>query len=330
MDVRTMVFGMGASGDLRVGYKYVPSLLKEIIFPSPRSNTADDPPARKRRRVQETEDVEMADAGVAATADTTTKTATKSRDSNTELARPVILETAKESYLLSPSAPAVSDDVTESAPAGRSYEIALILETEVVVEEEQPVAEGAGDKAQEQAESDAVEDMSMQDDAVDKDPKSPSVPLPVADEPASVSTTAAAESVGKALSSPSNTAPTVPSRISTPSPRSISPSRPSPVHSPEPEPKDASADGPPSSSPPYAFRHASLTMEEEVDNDKAPLLPLLAVQVLQRNMTENMFRFAEEGVYVLDGSASDGMEEWVIQVKNWKWAPSYKGARERL
>ena len=76
----------------------------------------------------------------------------------------------------------------------------------------------------------------------------------------------------------------------------------------------------------YGYRRRSLSAEDEVETDKIALLP---TQVLQRNMTEGMFRFTDEGVYVLDGSASDGMEtEWVIQVKNWKWAPVVR-SRER-
>jgi len=93
------------------------------------------------------------------------------------------------------------------------------------------------------------------------------------------------------------------------------------VHFPEPD-KDALA-----SSPSYGYCHRLLSAEDKVEADKIALLP---TQVLQRNMTEGMFRFTEEGVYVLDGSASDGMEtEWVIQVKNWKWAPIVRGGRER-
>ena len=45
--------------------------------------------------------------------------------------RPVILETAKETYLLSPSV------LTAQGKVVRAYDIALVLETEVVVEDQE-------------------------------------------------------------------------------------------------------------------------------------------------------------------------------------------------
>ncbi|KAF9472851.1 hypothetical protein BDN70DRAFT_867976 [Pholiota conissans] len=302
MNTRTLVFGMGVNANLCIGYKYVPSMLKEILFP-PRSSVVDDtPPSRKRRHIPEMEDIEMADPDVPMTSATTRSIA--------ELGRPVILETAKESYLFSPSVPAASDGSAEQpTPTARTYELALILEAETEVLEEDPIAaEVAGivEKSLEQTgpSGDTVDpnissSPKIIPDAPSTDPKSS--PLPA---------------------SPSVATTPTPLRISTPPPRSISPSRASPVHSPEPDMKD------PTSSPSFYRRRRSLSADDEGEADKLAMLP---VQVLQRNMTENMFRFTDDGVYVLDGSASDGMEtEWVIQVKNWKWAPMHKVTRERL
>lgn len=301
-------------------------MLKDILFPS--SDSLNMAPSRKRRQVLEAEDVEMADAD----APTNIFSVRTQRD----LGRPVILETAKESYLLSPSVLPPSES---SAPAERVYELALILETETeVVDDDAAVTESA-DKPVEQTEPEVETpmqiDQALETTEKDGQPASEALPTtaedkaPSAEESTSPSTITPAVDAPDASDSPERPgSPTpvspatvvAPSRMITPPPRSISPSRASPVHSPESEIKDAMA-----SSPSYAAYHRrSLSMEDEAEGDKIALLP---TQVLQRNMTANMFRFTDEGVYVLDGSATDGMEtEWVIQVKNWKWA---RGARER-
>jgi len=78
----------------------------------------------------------------------------------------------------------------------------------------------------------------------------------------------------------------------------------------------------PSSSPPTD----TLTLLED-----ETAKPQLAVQVLQRNLTRDMFRFVNEGVYVKEDGGSGGMEtEWVIQVKDWKWAPNSLSSKERI
>jgi hypothetical protein len=357
METRTLTFGIGANADLRVGYvsilrlilihysqicsqryKYVPTMLKEILFPSARSPVVDAAFSRKRRHVQEIEDIEM--ASVETPMITSAISTLRTQRTVFDLGRSVILETAKESYLFSPSIPAASDGPIE-LPKERAYELALILETETEVLEEDPIGTEGGDKPLEQMgkPADATEQSSRPDS--DKDDLSIIKPLPAFGEgrttafshPTSLSPSKtllgessvelADKSSPSLPTSTSAVAPITPLRVTTPPPRSISPSRASPVHSPEPEVKDPSM-----SSPSYVYRRRSITTEDEVEADKVTMLP---VQVLQRNMTENMFRFTDDGVYVQDGSASDGMEtEWVIQVKNWKWAPNHRGAREKV
>jgi hypothetical protein len=245
-------------------YKYVPDVLKEIVFPSPQS-PSDQPPPRKRRRTQETEDVEM---------ESTDVTPTSSVPQHGDTLRPVILETVKESYLLSPS-------ILSSFPsvdAQQTYDIALILEAEVVVEEEPPLVE---------SERNAVLDG-------DNDtPSSPSKPFHAMND---LSTTE------------KNDEPTVPPQSKTTTSGSVR-------HKPVEEILL------PSSSPPTD----TLTLEDETAK------PQFAVQVLQRNLTRDMFRFVNEGVYVKEDGGSSGMEtEWVIQVKDWKWAPKSLSSRERI
>ena len=286
-------------------YKYLPSLLKEILFPSPRTSAVDAPPPKKRRRLQDPEDVDMADAEPPSPV----SPVTQDKDS----LRPVILETAKESYLLSPS---------DESPG--AYDIALVLEAEVVVEEE-PAPE-----------ADASEEKEQNEDAAPVPAASEAAPVELEKAP-DVESEANKDPIPSAINSPEtvNKEPlpeddaVLPPTASPPNPLPPPPtSGTTPVHSPEPLPGDDSM-GPPSSPPPtdHSFaREKTPTLLTDGDIVKTQF----DVQVLQRNLSVKMFRFTEEGVYVLDGSASgDGMEdEWVIQVKNWKWAP--RGARERM
>jgi len=265
----------------------------------------DAPPPKKRRRLQDPEDVDMADAEPPSPV----SPVTQDKDS----LRPVILETAKESYLLSPS---------DESPG--AYDIALVLEAEVVVEEE-PAPE-----------ADASEEKEQNEDAAPVPAASEAAPVELEKAP-DVESEANKDPIPSAINSPEtvNKEPlpeddaALPPTASPPNPLPPPPtSGTTPVHSPEPLPGDDSM-GPPSSPPPtdHSFaREKTPTLLTDGDIVKTQF----DVQVLQRNLSVKMFRFTEEGVYVLDGSASgDGMEdEWVIQVKNWKWAP--RGARERM
>ena len=220
----------------------MPNVLKEILFPSPSS---DQPPPRKRRRTQENEDVEM-DNGDNSLASTSL---------HGDSLRPVILETVKESYLLSPSIPS-------SVDARQTYDIALILEAEVVVEEEPLLVESERNTA-----LDGNTDTTKPVHAID-----------------GLSTTA------------EKTEPIVSPHIVTQSKTSLDSVR-KPVEPPSSPPTD------------------SLTLEDESAK------PQFAVQVLQQNLTRDMFRFVDEGVYVKEDGAGGVETEWVIQVKDWKWAP---------
>ena len=249
-----------------IRYKYAPNVLKEILFPSPRSSSWDHPPPRKRRRTQETEDIEMEN--------TDNNNNVVSVPQHGDILRPVILETVKESYLLSPSIPSSSSLVETQ----QTYDIALILEAEVVVEEEPPLVE------------------SERSAALDTDTDtSPAKLIHVIEHP---STTEKTEQVGSSqIGAQSKTSESID------------------LHSKPVE------DIPPSSSPPPTD---SLTLEDETAK------PQFAVQVLQRNLTRDMFRFVDEGVYVKEDGGGESETEWVIQVKDWKWAPKSLSSRERI
>ncbi|KAF8202423.1 hypothetical protein BJ912DRAFT_442015 [Pholiota molesta] len=284
METRTLTFGIGANADLRIGYKYVPTMLKEILFPSARSPVVDAAFSRKRRHVQEIEDIEM--ASVETPMITSAISTLRTQRTVFDLGRSVILETAKESYLFSPSIPAASDGPIE-LPKERAYELALILETETEVLEEDPIGTEGGDKPLEQVgkPADATEQSSRPDS--NKDDLSISKPLPAFGEgrttafshPTSLSPSKtllgessvelADKSSPSLPTSTSAVAPITSLRVTTPPPRSISPSRASPVHSPEPEVKDPSM-----SSPSYVYRRRSITTEDEVEADKITMLPV--------------------------------------------------------
>ena len=191
--------------------------------------------------------------------------------------RPLILETAKESYLLSPSI----------SGSEKMYDISLILEAEVVVEEEVPVDSG-------------------------RDGTPVPVPFP---HPALIpdSESASGESDDERTTKPVRrlTATT------------------SPVHSPEPSSSDiVHTDADAADGTTIVDAESAIVGSSSVVGGGGG--PHFGLQVLQRNLTWGMFRFEDEGVYVLDpqaggagtGAGGLGMEtEWVIQVKSWKWAP---------
>ena len=256
-------------------YKYVPNVLKEILFPSPRSSSADQPPPKKRRRIQETEDVEMENAD-------NNVTPTSSIPQNGDTIRPVILETVKESYLLSPNilSSSLSVDVRQT------YDIALILEAEVVVEEEPILVESEPRNA-----------------ILDDTPSSPTKPFDAMND-LSTTTTTLTEKTEPTTIPPSQVV------VTQPSSKTVR------------KPVEEMLIILPSSSPPTE----TLTLLED-----ETAKPQFAVQVLQRNLTRDMFRFVNEGVYVKEDGGGGGMEtEWVIQVKDWKWAPNSLSSKERM
>ncbi|KIM44419.1 hypothetical protein M413DRAFT_442399 [Hebeloma cylindrosporum] len=393
MDVRTMVFGMGVSGDLRVGFKYTPTLLKEILFPSsPRissSSQVDVPHPRKRRRIQQqqpvqepTEDVEMAVTGNNDRDATPPKEARSIGDQPTLASpsapppvRPVILETAKETYLLSPSV------LTVQGRAVRAYDIALVLETEVVVEdqedqvivekntEEALVVDGDGEMVLLDEEAAAAAALALKD-ALIATTKETSEPPRKAKSDLSVLTPLPASSSSSTPPPPLVRVDDAAAAIDIPAP---APSEEQSLDTDGPLviPKLPIAANTDNNGDNTNADNSTMLIDDDDDDDIMvnlnPTKPhgqqqqfvasaaavQLQTQVLQRGLGVEMFRFAEDGVYVLDGvggsgsaSASgaasggsaavgvginDGMEtEWVISVKNWKWAPRGPSLRERI
>ena len=291
-------------------YKYVPSLIKEILFPSPQPS----PPPRKRRRIE--------DADVDSRPDT----------NGVELQRSLILETVKESYLLSPSV-----DSPESGE-GRKYDICLILEKEVVVEVDPIVIDGEHPLA-------VVDDVVMGDVA-------PLVQVLAESAAQTESTTPEGQPTEAVSSSGSgmdpkiedvNSKTEIPSNTVEPPKDSQLPaidttsfhSEESSLHLPPttdpshvPSTSSAPEDHPqllplPTTDRPAAIPDSSIVPSKE--NEKVPPPPHQPVQVLQRNLTESMFRFTWEGVKIVERSSDDGVEtEWAIQVCNWKWAPALR------
>ncbi|XP_006461746.1 hypothetical protein AGABI2DRAFT_193141, partial [Agaricus bisporus var. bisporus H97] len=129
MGVRTITFGTGLAGDMRLGYKYQPDVLKDILFPAPSPNMSDGPPPRKRRRTTIVSEDILMDVDSA-----------ESEPPAPTPNRPVILETPKESYLLSLA------HGSEFSPEGRQYDISLILEGEVEEDREDAVVLHVADK----------------------------------------------------------------------------------------------------------------------------------------------------------------------------------------
>ena len=240
--------------------------------------------------------------------------------------RPVILETAKETYLLSPSVLTVQGRVV------RVYDIALVLETEVVVEDQEdqvPPVEKVDPETKvvvdEEASSPKMKETStasnIADGASEPKPKSgsSSSPIPLPSTPA-IDDAAAVETLAQA-------------------PPSSSP--PSEDQNPDADSSLVTPNKPTLTSSNNTTTTTMLIDDEMMLIEENNIKPqFAAVQVLQRGLSVEMFRFAEDGVYVLDGTvvsasagagANDGMEtEWAISVRNWKWAPRGPSLRERV
>ena len=238
--------------------------------------------------------------------------------------RPVILETAKETYLLSPSV------LTAQGRVVRAYDIALVLETEVVVEDQE-------------------DQVSVERAAADVEPKVDEEVLSLKTKDGGApSTTVSNTADGPAELVPLPSPPTQhiddAAAVETPTPAPPSSSPPS-----EDQNTDANAlhDKPTISSSDKNTTTTMLIDDEMIvteENIVKPQFAAVQVQVLQRGLSVEMFRFAEDGVYVLEGtsvsaaaasasaSANDGMmeTEWAILVRNWKWAPRWPSLRERV
>lgn len=310
MSRMNMVFAVGITGDMRIGYKYVPSLIKEILFPSPQPS----PPPRKRRRIEDP------DAG-----------SSPDNNNTNELQRSLILETVKESYLLSPS--------VDSTEGGRKYDICLILEKEVVVEVD-PVLVVDGEHSVV-----VVDDVVMGDVVPVQGLAAQTESTTLEGQPTEAISSSGsamdtkAEDVNSKTETPSNTVEppedSQPLDIGDTSPHSTESS----PHPPATLPKVSTDDVPGTSSvpedhpplPPPTTASDSSIVPSTKENEKVtppppPPPPHQPVQVLQRNLTESMFRFTWEGVKIVERSSDDGPveTEWAIQVVNWKWAPALR------
>ena len=256
-----------------------------------------------------------------------------SDNNGVELQRSLILETVKESYLLSPSVD--SPELGE----GRKYDICLILEKEVVVEVD-PVLVADGEHPLV-----VVDDVVMGDVVAHQAEVVPGLAGQTETTTPEGQPTEAVSSLGSGMDpktedvnskteAPSNTVePLKDSQL-----RAIgatSHSTESPPHPPAttdlshvPSTSSASEDHPilppPTTDRPAVGPDSSIVPSKE--NEKVPPPPPhQPVQVLQRNLTESMFRFTWEGVKIVERSNDDGVEtEWAIQVCNWKWAPALR------
>jgi hypothetical protein len=307
-------------------YKYDPDLLRRILFPSPSLKTDQQPP-RKRRRIDDAEDGDIAmdiDPDDPATA-----------SSPLSEARSVILETPKESYLLSPS-------ILDNGDGARAYDIALVLEGEL--EEEAPTVVPA--PVVETTPDGPVDGVTI------PEPQKP--PIEATDTQTPPTTTApviTAEGDFKDINSdvtgeaklPAKDAPNETASIGPPP--SVPPSPPlSPAEVPsediklQPTPPDSEASKAapvpePTPAQPPTVPEATLIPEipsvssrrlstvsiamPDFDDRTKPLL----LQALQRHLGEEMFQFTDEGIKVADGITEELKTEWTVQVKRWKWGP---------
>lgn len=263
-------------------YKYDPAVVKGILFPGAEE---DHPPPKKRRKLDPTENPELMDVE-------TEDTSSSSSPVSYPKTRPVMLETAKESYLLSPSGNGGGPHV---------YDIALVLEAEL---EEEPVLEvGAATASLSFADPLLVKSTVVGEGAV---MSIPSVDATSGKDTTPVGATSPTLQPATSLASDrrNNTLPLVGTDTSaTIVPKETAMAVTTKALDPSSLPEIL-----PSS------RRASLVYGD-------PSKPLL-LQTLQRNLGEDMFRFLKEGVKVADGLSEDGVQtEWMVQVRRWKWGP---------
>ena len=286
-------------------FKYDPVIVKNILFPG-----RDDVrlPLKKRRRIDNSSE--------------NTETAMDIQVDNTSRpfypkTRPVILETPKESYLLSPSTP--------NGNSPHTYDIALILESEL---EEEPAPEmpaasilkiSSTDLQLVQGTKDVLKALSGPDPANSglhetmrdglslingkgttlSRPTDPTVqPMTIPTQSAPLSGSLSSEPLPRGASSNVlSTTATVKEGVAPEAPRADK--VPDPTSLPEVIPSS---------------RRTSLVYGDA----SKPLL----LQTLQRNLGEDMFQFVNEGVKVADDLSEDGIQtNWMVQVRRWKWGP---------
>lgn len=304
MAVRTVMFGTGLAGDIRLGYKYEPAILKDILFPAPSGSTTDRPPARKRRRT------------TIASADILMEDPEESEPPPPTPNRPVILETVKESYLLSLA------HGSEFSLEGRKYDISLILEGEVEEDREDAVVLVVADKnAVKAVETPPPSPPADEDeDEEPKEAKPPSSP-DVAMDSANATKPSRDENARDTLPSrPASPASTVPRDDTQPTNTDSSKA--------DTTAESLSTTKTAATVPPPSAEDVSMVdapaPQPAVDKHEPPTKPVKKLkhpvaQVLQRRVGENMFKFSDEGISIADGE--DGMPtEWLVQVKSWKWA----------
>jgi len=285
-------------------YKYDPVILKSILFPD---SEGDRPPPKKRRRIEKATDVES------------DSTALPLPYAGT---RPVILETAKESYLLSPSTPGNGD-------GSHKYDIALILEAEL--EEELvpevnfatttlpglPTGPQSADSAKDDSHTLSAQplDSGPHNSTLEGQPSSflshskSTIPPHIN---ATTQSTASPMLPLNPLLIASLSSEHQQSAVTDPPPHPASSANVVPKEAAEPLTKAPELSSPPRVPP--SSRRPSL-----VHGDALSTKPLL-LQALQRHLGEEMFQFLKEGVKVADNLSEDGIQtEWMVQVKRWKW-----------
>ncbi|KXN90676.1 hypothetical protein AN958_03961 [Leucoagaricus sp. SymC.cos] len=299
MAVRTVVFGTGLTGDMRPGYKYQPNVLKDVLFPVPSGSTLERPPPRKRRRTTlASEDIIM--DGDPAESEPPAPTPN----------RPVILETPKETYLLSLA------HGSEYSPEGRKYDISLILEGEVEEDREDAVVLVVADKN-----AKAPHETPPPSPPADDEPNE-AVPAPSSSD-VTIAATATTKPTGDEVQEKSTRDATVfaskspsPPRTDTQLTDSSKVDTSTTTTAKSLSTKKDSATSPPSLNENVSMADPSASkasvQKTEPPAKKARLKHPVA-QVLQRRVGEDMFKFTEEGVSIADGE--DGMPtEWLVQV----------------
>lgn len=256
-------------------YKYKPAVLKDILFPVASNSITDRPPTRKRRRT------------TIASADILIEDPDESEPALPTPNRPVILETMKETYLLSLT------HGSEFSPQGRKYDISLVLEGEIEEDREDAIVLFVADK-------NAVR-------AVETPPCSPSADEEE-EEPGEIKFSSGLD-VEKNSNGIVKSSDEEKGQDDVSSPRPASSLQPISTNS-----SKVAEDvpmGDTSASKLSTGNSGPLTKPDR--KFKHPV-----AQVLQQRVGENMFKFTEEGISIADG---EGMTtEWLVQVKNWKWA----------